>query len=576
MRKKHNKFAGGGAPGLPAGPAQTGRRSVCGDDSLEESQLEAELHRLKRQLRMMEKDRRSYSEEVGNAIRKQEEEINALNEESRDMNTILRLTTCDRNRDEDDGNIHTLIELTEKLDEYKRLCKQEESRIEELSEDIARTQEMIDEERNLISSGTQTTLEMKIAQRLSVTENRLDQALIKFNQQLAKNAKLREELDHLRVDKATFDAIHKKLTDKLEQAKLSLNDSITQAAQSYEERDEAQNKMLALKERSHKDMAQQTVEMKELQRIIIHDDKLKEFMGIKVHDRADLREEEQAKKAKGKDAGEKDADLEKQSIIKLEGAFKRVANATGEYDIDKIVSDFIKKEDQNFALYNFVNELNDTVENIQKEIKSLQSEIKVFEDENLKGEENRREMIREMEIKALQFEKEIDEAEKKDKEICKVLDEVRVNVSKLFKDANCDHGSISDTLGSEEGVTNKNILQYMGIIEQRTMELIKLQQYIQMKKESPKPEKKDKGQPTPPTSQASGRTSPKHVQVAIVPPTSMEHEEYDEGETRPLTRDEIKDLVLRAITRKLASGEHEHIRKSDGKRTKTKSPTSLQ
>ena len=36
-------------------------------------------------------------------------------------------------------------------------------------------------------------------------------------------------------------------------------------------------------------------------------------------------------------------------------------------------------------------------------------------------------------------------------------------------------------LGSEEGVTNKNILQYMGIIEQRTMELVQLQQYIQMK-----------------------------------------------------------------------------------------------
>ena len=36
-------------------------------------------------------------------------------------------------------------------------------------------------------------------------------------------------------------------------------------------------------------------------------------------------------------------------------------------------------------------------------------------------------------------------------------------------------------LGSEEGVTNKNILQYMGIIEQRTMELLQIQQYIQMK-----------------------------------------------------------------------------------------------
>lgn len=64
--------------------------------------------------------------------------------------------------------------------------------------------------------------------------------------------------------------------------------------------DEAQTKMIALKERSDKDIAQQEMEMKELQRIIKHDDKLKEFMGIKVHDRADLREEEMAKKQRGK------------------------------------------------------------------------------------------------------------------------------------------------------------------------------------------------------------------------------------------------------------------------------------
>ena len=65
-------------------------------------------------------------------------------------------------------------------------------------------------------------------------------------------------------------------------------------------RDEAQNKMLALKERNDKDMAQQEIEMKELHRIIQHDNKLKQFMGIKVHDRADLKEEEQAKKMKGR------------------------------------------------------------------------------------------------------------------------------------------------------------------------------------------------------------------------------------------------------------------------------------
>ena len=49
------------------------------------------------------------------------------------------------------------------------------------------------------------------------------------------------------------------------------------------------------------------------------------------------------------------------------------------------------------------------------------------------------------------------------------------------QDAHCDASTISEMLGSEEGVTNKNILQYMGIIEQRTMELLQIQQYIQMK-----------------------------------------------------------------------------------------------
>jgi len=35
-------------------------------------------------------------------------------------------------------------------------------------------------------------------------------------------------------------------------------------------------------------------------------------------------------------------------------------------------------------------------------------------------------------------------------------------------------------LGSEVGITNNNVIQYMGAIEQRTTELIKIQQFMQM------------------------------------------------------------------------------------------------
>ena len=53
-----------------------------------------------------------------------------------------------------------------------------------------------------------------------------------------------------------------------------------------------------------------------------------------------------------------------------------------------------------FCLFCFkqVNELNDTVENIMDEIAQMQQEIKRFQEDEVKSEENRKQMIREMEV----------------------------------------------------------------------------------------------------------------------------------------------------------------------------------
>ena len=63
-----------------------------------------------------------------------------------------------------------------------------------------------------------------------------------------------------------------------------------QRVQSFFRRDDAQAKMVALKEKSDKDVAQHHMELKELMRIIDHDRKLKAFMGIKSEDRSDANE----------------------------------------------------------------------------------------------------------------------------------------------------------------------------------------------------------------------------------------------------------------------------------------------
>ena len=61
---------------------------------------------------------------------------------------------------------------------------------------------------------------------------------------------------------------------------------------------EAMAKMKTLKERSSKDETTFQAEMKILQRMLAHDDKLKEFMTTKENERLDYKAEEAEKRAK--------------------------------------------------------------------------------------------------------------------------------------------------------------------------------------------------------------------------------------------------------------------------------------
>ena len=54
--------------------------------------------------------------------------------------------------------------------------------------------------------------DMKTAKQMRILENRLDHALVRFNQALAVNKQLREEIDHLRRERVVFDNINRFLS----------------------------------------------------------------------------------------------------------------------------------------------------------------------------------------------------------------------------------------------------------------------------------------------------------------------------------------------------------------------------
>lgn len=88
-----------------------------------------------------------------------------------------------------------------------------------------------------------------------------------------------------------------------------LNHHNTSKSVDFTCRDEAQAKMILLKERADKDLQQHNAEMKELVRILDHDRKLKEFMGIKGQER----QEDAELTAWRKDKEQKDAVRKKET-----------------------------------------------------------------------------------------------------------------------------------------------------------------------------------------------------------------------------------------------------------------------
>lgn len=51
-------------------------------------------------------------------------------------------------------------------------------------------------------------------------------------------------------------------------------------------------------------------------------------------------------------------------------------------------------------------------------------------------------------------------------------------IESLFNKINCDRSILDEMLGSSSGIRDNNVMQYLGLIEQRTNELLSIQSYL--------------------------------------------------------------------------------------------------
>ena len=119
--------------------------------------------------------------------------------------------------------------------------------------------------------------QMMVQKQIRILENRLDKALVKFNEALSHNKSLREKIDNLRRERVVFDNIYRKLERELHQKKKKMANIIELSNQAYESRDQ-QKEIAAIQQADAKETQEYDEQMQALGRKIEEDKKRKDML----------------------------------------------------------------------------------------------------------------------------------------------------------------------------------------------------------------------------------------------------------------------------------------------------------
>ena len=506
-----------------------------------EAQLEAqmELSHLQRQYRCLRNDRRMYTDETENTLRKQKITIEALVKEKKELEAMMHVASSRQNEKFDQRNVEKLVELLEREAQAQEELKKEKEAIAGVDEKVAVMREQINQQSKKMGGSKDVYQEKHVANMklTRILENRLDEMTKKFSIALTGNLKLREHINHVEGQKARFLDLHKRLQAELIEGKKEIDRISEVATTHFTIRDEAQHRMASLRERADREMAVYNAEIKDVKRILEHDRKLRKFMTTKAEDRASILEDELMVRAIKK----YEAQLNglQQETSKFEEIFDKIKEATGIEDTDTLVESFIENEDRNFALYNYVNNMNTEIENLKDDIRRLKDEIELIKKEGVDSDVHRKEILNELEQKMVEVTDELTLVNKEYKASRRQLELLKPKVESVFNSIECDRSSIAELLGIGVSIDDNNIMQYLGIIEQKCNELLQNKALEKIKKLN-----ESGGDISVDGLQGVG-PQPAHGNFLIVPPPIEDDSDqaWHCNDAKPLTVEEVQALI---------------------------------
>ena len=396
-------------------------------------------------------------------------------------------------------------------DTYTRKIETEKRLIANLRNNLNLLQTKVDQQRQQMGGiGGAERKQRDVMRRLQQMENRLDNALIKYNRRVAENRDLRAEIDGCRRQRLVYDNIYAGLEQELAQKKKAMTKIIPRTEGAVQKQDRLRQQMSRLRLQIEQEQKEFDQKWSELGAEIAIG---RQAHSIKLRKELEERGDEDGS-AEGGDGGfnasgggdgsganhagsGNGATIEQQTKRKLargawaiakekaqihmsaekiqayEVAFEKIREITGISDIEVLVDRFIEAEERNFSTFKYISHLNKELEKLDTQIHEARSEIERFRGQGVETDSQRKKILRDLESKLHRTEMRTREFDERHTRVAQVLAMVKKRVQEIFHRIGC-RNTIAASFVGNQGVTDSNLMQHLGIIEQRTNEVLQM------------------------------------------------------------------------------------------------------
>lgn len=349
---------------------------------IDDDKLEKIYFQLRRSIRYIDQDFEKYKCESGSLSEKDNTIIHQLEEEqSQFLHGDARPwpKVCLDKKKEDEENLRKLCTKDKKAAlEEARLQKE----LEKLLAEKRELRESTHKRKKRLGSLVWATERLQqIEKRNRRIENRIERATARLGEELVKTSQLRDAIFDIKIHYKSFNKVHNGLSQQLDRLKGDIKYEIERAKHHMRIEKETGQRLHALVSRHERDKQQYLFDLREMQMLLLHNDKARDFFLKKL----DTRQAEYLHELTSNRYYEESTFMatEDKTLAKYCTAITNIQNMTKEDEIEVICNNYSQKEKDVLIQTGYVNDLNLCLREMEQELNKVRAGINDLKDQQM-------------------------------------------------------------------------------------------------------------------------------------------------------------------------------------------------